>query len=106
MTGVTDLFTPCVLCVLQVETRSALLLTLELARLLGRDDCNLISEHEQNLLRLLTPLAKLYTAKQVVCLYSGCTRCNPNQGSYVVYLNSELKKTLHLLAINHEEETH
>ena len=50
---------------LQVETRGATLLVLELARLLGREDCGIATEHEADLLRLLTPIAKLYTAKQV-----------------------------------------
>ncbi len=50
---------------LQVETRSALLLTMEVARLLGREECGVASATEKDMLRVLTPLAKLYTAKQV-----------------------------------------
>jgi len=42
-----------------------MLLTFELGRLLGFDDCNKLSSVEQDIFRLLTPLAKLYTAKQV-----------------------------------------
>ena len=38
---------------------------LELARILGKEDCGEITPHEADLLRLLTPIAKLYTAKQV-----------------------------------------
>jgi len=49
----------------EVETRAAMLLTFELGRLLGFEDCNKLSSAEQDLFRLLTPLAKLYTAKQV-----------------------------------------
>ena len=51
--------------VAEVETRAAMLLTFELGRLLGFDDCNKLSSVEQDIFRLLTPLAKLYTAKQV-----------------------------------------
>jgi len=49
----------------QVDTRAAMLLTFELGRLLGFEDCNNLGSEEQDILRLLTPLAKLYTAKQV-----------------------------------------
>ncbi|XP_069134564.1 acyl-CoA dehydrogenase family member 11-like [Argopecten irradians] len=53
---------------LEVEVRGATLLTFEAARLLGREDVGIATEHEQMLLRLLTPLAKLYTAKQVLII--------------------------------------
>ena len=49
----------------QVETRAAFLLTMEVSRLLGKQECNEASDVELQLLRLLTPIAKLYTAKQV-----------------------------------------
>ena len=49
----------------KVEMRAAMLLTFELGRLLGLEDCNKLSSVEQDVFRLLTPLAKLYTAKQV-----------------------------------------
>jgi len=42
-----------------------MLLTFEVGRLLGLEDCNKSSSVEADMLRLLTPLAKLYTAKQV-----------------------------------------
>ena len=51
---------------LQVEARSALLLVMELAYLLGLEECGLASEDQKDLFRVLTPLAKLYTAKQVL----------------------------------------
>ena len=41
-------------------------LTFELAHLLGREECGLASAGEQLLLRLLTPVCKLFTAKQAV----------------------------------------
>ena len=49
----------------QVETRAAFLLTMEVGRLLGKQACNEASDVELQLLRLLTPITKLYTAKQV-----------------------------------------
>ncbi|XP_041377829.1 acyl-CoA dehydrogenase family member 11-like [Gigantopelta aegis] len=49
---------------MEVETRAACLMTFEVSRLLGREDVDVASEHEKQLLRLLTPLAKLYTGKQ------------------------------------------
>lgn len=51
-----------------METRAATLFVLEVSRLLGREDTNVASDHEKIMLRLLTPLVKLYTGKQVhVC---------------------------------------
>ncbi len=52
---------------LEVETRGNLILMLHLAYLLGLDECSMTTQHEQHLIRLLTPIAKLYTAKQVMC---------------------------------------
>jgi len=48
-----------------VETRAATLLSFELGRLLGFEECDTLTSTDQDMLRLLTPLAKLYTAKQV-----------------------------------------
>jgi len=53
----------------EVETRAAMLLTFELGRLLGLEDCSKLSSVEQDIFRLLTPLAKLYTAKQVAFVW-------------------------------------
>ena len=49
----------------QVEARGATLLFLEVARLLGREETGLGTEMETQLLRLLVPVMKLYTGKQV-----------------------------------------
>lgn len=49
----------------KVETRAAFLLTMEVGHLLGKQECNEASDVELQLLRLLTPITKLYTAKQV-----------------------------------------
>jgi hypothetical protein len=50
---------------MEVEVRAATMIVLEVARLLGREDTGIATDEESLLLRLLTPLAKLYTAKQV-----------------------------------------
>jgi len=46
-----------------------MLLTFELGRLLGFEDCGKLSSEQQDILRLLIPLAKLYTAKQVLSVF-------------------------------------
>lgn len=60
---------------LQIEFEGAVLLTFRVAQLLGRDECGEASEQEQSLLRLMTPLAKLYTAKQAVAVTSEVLEC-------------------------------
>ncbi|NXD87959.1 ACD11 dehydrogenase, partial [Halcyon senegalensis] len=49
---------------MEVETRGAFLLFMEIVRLLGLVETNMASEQDQLLLRLLIPVAKLYTGKQ------------------------------------------
>ncbi|MGH8279474.1 MAG: acyl-CoA dehydrogenase family protein [Gammaproteobacteria bacterium] len=65
---------------LNAEFTGALHLVLRVAQLLGRDECNEDSEDEQLLLRLLTPLAKLYTGKQAVAAVSEVLECFGGQG--------------------------
>ncbi|KAK3084005.1 hypothetical protein FSP39_006649 [Pinctada imbricata] len=55
---------------LEVEARAATLLTLEIARYLGREDNGIATEQDQMMIRLLTPLAKLYTGKQAMSVVS------------------------------------
>jgi acyl-CoA dehydrogenase len=55
---------------LEAETRAAFLLTFELVELLGRQEANELSPEQAALLRLLTPIAKLVTAKQAVAVVS------------------------------------
>lgn len=50
---------------LQVESRGAFLLVMDVCRLLGREESGVATEHDAHLLRLLTPVVKLYTGKQV-----------------------------------------
>lgn len=65
---------------LEVETRGAFLLTMELARLLGLEDVGKSTEHDQLLLRLLVPLAKLYTGKQALKVGSEALESFGGQG--------------------------
>jgi acyl-CoA dehydrogenase len=55
---------------LAVEYEAGLALTLECARLRGRQEAGEAGDAEQAALRILTPLAKLFTAKQAVAVAS------------------------------------
>ncbi|MGH0147617.1 UNVERIFIED_CONTAM: hypothetical protein FKN15_013646 [Acipenser sinensis] len=70
---------------MEVETRAAFLLLMELSRLLGREETGCASELELHMLRLLTPVAKLYTGKQgavspAVAVISEGLECFGGQG--------------------------
>ncbi|CAD5116160.1 DgyrCDS5081 [Dimorphilus gyrociliatus] len=69
-----------VLARMEVEARGAELLAFEVAKLLGRQECKVSNEEEDQLLRLLTPIAKLYTAKQAVAIASEGLECFGGQG--------------------------
>ena len=51
---------------MEVELRGCQLFLLELCRLLGLEECNKATSEQLHLLRMLTPILKLYTAKQAV----------------------------------------
>jgi alkylation response protein AidB-like acyl-CoA dehydrogenase len=51
---------------LEIAYQSNTMLALFLAQLLGKEELHKASENDKSLLRLLTPIAKLYTAKQAV----------------------------------------
>jgi acyl-CoA dehydrogenase len=55
---------------LEVQTRAAFLLAFELVALMGRQEANELDAEQAALLRLLTPIAKLLTAKQAVACVS------------------------------------
>lgn len=57
------------------EFRAALLLVFELARLLGREECGVADGQDRSFLRLLTPVAKLYTARQAIAVCSEALEC-------------------------------
>jgi alkylation response protein AidB-like acyl-CoA dehydrogenase len=55
---------------LEAERNGALLLTFRMAELLGRREAGELTDDEERLMRVLTPLAKLTTAKQAVAVAS------------------------------------
>ncbi|XP_030073720.1 acyl-CoA dehydrogenase family member 11 [Microcaecilia unicolor] len=65
---------------MEVQTRGAFLLLMEAAKLLGLEETNMTTEQDQHVLRLLIPLAKLYTGKQAVSTISEGLECFGGQG--------------------------
>mmetsp|Transcript_12255 Transcript_12255/g.16947 ORF Transcript_12255/g.16947 Transcript_12255/m.16947 type:complete len:595 (+) Transcript_12255:37-1821(+) len=57
---------------LEAQYRGSLQLLLEVGVLMGKVECEQASKEEDILFRLLTPLLKLYTAKQAVSVLSEC----------------------------------
>ncbi|KAL7391306.1 hypothetical protein ABVT39_007417 [Epinephelus coioides] len=55
---------------MEVETRGAFLLVMDVCRLLGREESGMATQLDAHLLRLLTPVVKLYTGKQAVAVVS------------------------------------
>ncbi|KAM9393025.1 acyl-CoA dehydrogenase family member 11 isoform 2-T2 [Pholidichthys leucotaenia] len=55
---------------MEVEARGAFLLVMDVCRLLGREESGAATELDTHLLRLLTPVVKLYTGKQAVAVVS------------------------------------
>ncbi|PIC42581.1 hypothetical protein B9Z55_009612 [Caenorhabditis nigoni] len=65
---------------LEVETRGSMLLLFESARLLGLSEAGKSSDVEAMMLRLITPVLKLYAGKQAVPLVSEGIECFGGQG--------------------------
>jgi len=65
---------------LHAEFAGALHLVMHLGVLLGREETGVASDDEKALLRLLTPVAKLYTAKQAIAFASEVLECFGGQG--------------------------
>ncbi|KAJ8042777.1 Acyl-CoA dehydrogenase family member 11 [Holothuria leucospilota] len=55
---------------MEIDTRGAQLFVLDAARLLGLEETNQASEEESLLMRIVTPLLKLYTAKMAIATVS------------------------------------
>nr|XP_057926474.1 acyl-CoA dehydrogenase family member 11-like [Doryrhamphus excisus] len=55
---------------MEVETRGAFFLVMDVCRLLGREESGIATQLDTHLLRLLTPVVKLYTGKQAVAVVS------------------------------------
>lgn len=60
---------------LVVEFEGNFMLTFHLAELLGRDELGLASPEEGAMLRMLTPIAKLYTGKSCMAITSEALEC-------------------------------
>jgi alkylation response protein AidB-like acyl-CoA dehydrogenase len=60
------------LAALEAECQGAFHIVFRTIELLGKDECGEIGEQESALLRLLTPIVKLITAKQAVAVASEC----------------------------------
>lgn len=60
---------------LEAEFAKCFRLTFFIAHLLGRDECGVASEMERTLLRALTPVVKLWTAKKSVEICSEAVEC-------------------------------
>ncbi|XP_071848390.1 acyl-CoA dehydrogenase family member 11-like isoform X2 [Apostichopus japonicus] len=65
---------------MEVDTRGAQLFVLDTARLLGLEETNQATEEESLLLRIVTPLLKLYTAKMAIATISEGLECFGGQG--------------------------
>src|SRR5437763_576101 len=55
---------------LEARCRACFLLTFRVVELLGKEECGTATDSELAMLRLHTPVAKLYTAKQAVIVAS------------------------------------
>ncbi len=51
---------------MEIEARGCTALVMDLARQMGLEDCGLIEDSDRLLLRLMMPVAKMYTAKKAV----------------------------------------
>lgn len=65
---------------MEVESRGAFLLMMDVCRLLGREECDVATQLDSHLLRLLTPVVKLYTGKQAMAVVSECLESFGGQG--------------------------
>lgn len=65
---------------LEVEARAGFMLTMEMARLLGKVENNIATNEDQLILRLLNPVTKLYTAKQAIAIASETLEAIGGQG--------------------------
>ena len=60
---------------LEARVRASLLLTFRVVELMGKEECGEASERELALLRLLAPVAKLFTGKEAVAVASEALEC-------------------------------
>jgi putative acyl-CoA dehydrogenase len=74
-----------------VEFEGNFVLTFHLAELLGRDELGLASPAESAMLRMLTPIAKLYTGKSCMAITSEAVECLGGAG----YIEDTTMPSLH-----------
>lgn len=65
---------------LEIQARAGFMLTMEMARLLGKVENNVATDEDKLILRLLNPVAKLYTAKQAIAIASESLEAIGGQG--------------------------
>lgn len=65
---------------LETEARGGFVLTMEMARLLGKVENNVATNEDRLILRLLNPVTKLYTAKQAIAVASESLEAFGGQG--------------------------
>jgi len=65
---------------MEVETRGCCALMMELGRQLGLDDAGMLGDEDGLLLRLMLPVAKMYTGKMAVAVVSEGLECFGGQG--------------------------
>ena len=65
---------------METETRGCTALVMDLARQMGLEDCGLLTDSDRLLLRLMMPVAKMYTAKKAVANISEGLECFGGQG--------------------------
>lgn len=65
---------------LEIEARAGFVLTMEMARLLGKVENNIATNEDKLILRLMNPVTKLYTAKQAIATASESLEAIGGQG--------------------------
>lgn len=65
---------------LEIESRAGFVLIAEMARLLGAEENKVATDNDKMMLRLLNPVAKLYTGKQAIQVASECLESFGGQG--------------------------
>jgi len=84
---------------LEVAFRGSFALTFHLAELLGKEEAGEASEDERALLRLFTPICKLYTARQAVDVVSEAIECIGGAGYLEESGLGALLRDVHVLPI-------
>ena len=79
-----------VLAHIETTHRANLIFYLNIAQLFSREQAGVITDHEANLLRVLTPILKLFTGKQVMEVSSEALECLGGMG----YIEGTMLPTL------------